>query len=129
MAANTWLDQVEDELRVRAIMMTMPHYGECMVCYVARMCHEFGCDTTLRWARHYRDLKAPRATGLERRLGAMGGYCDCEVLLNGYKLVPAFVPPEDLKPDEPRPMPTCRGVRGGSTQACELWQRQSWGRW
>ncbi|MDX6357453.1 MAG: hypothetical protein QOH37_507 [Nocardioidaceae bacterium] len=46
---------------------------ECLYCYVARMLDEHGRDCTLRWAGHYRDLRAPRATTLERRLGSMGG--------------------------------------------------------
>ncbi|WP_425464517.1 DUF2695 domain-containing protein [Nocardioides eburneiflavus] len=39
----------------------------------------FGCCTTLRFATRYRDLRAPRAVGLERRLGDRGGFCDCEI--------------------------------------------------
>jgi len=30
-----------------------------------------------------RDVTAPRATALEQRLGDLGGFCDCEIFLNG----------------------------------------------
>lgn len=74
----------------------------------------------LRWAIRYRDLAAPRATGLERRLAGMGGYCDCEVLMNAY--VPlASVAELGTAPPELGP---CRGVRGGSTRPCTLWTRR-----
>ena len=68
--------------------LTRPHARECLVCYVLRMLNEFGCDTTLRFARGYRDLRAPRATALETRLGNMGGFCDCEIFLNGMRRAP-----------------------------------------
>ena len=42
-----------------------------------------GCDTMLRWARRWRHLVRPRAAGLERRLEARGGFCDCEIFGNG----------------------------------------------
>ena len=75
-------------IRSMARRLTQPRTGECLVCYVARMLDEFGCDTTLRFARNYRDQVAPRATKLERRLGDMGGFCDCEIFLNGMRLAP-----------------------------------------
>jgi hypothetical protein len=84
------------------------------------MLRAFGCDTTLRWAREFRDQRAPTATALERRLGDLGGFCDCEIFLNGWQ-------PRDLVLDEngeevyPAVMPSCRGVRRGSTQPCSLW--------
>ena len=38
-------------IRSMARRLTQPRAGECLVCYVARMLDEFGCDTTLRFAR------------------------------------------------------------------------------
>ena len=112
---------------------------ECLVCYVHRMLMEFGCDCRLRFAAHYRDVRAPRATGLERRLGRMGGYCDCEMFFNSYDLRPQYWVADvagardefDEDGDEgrtwPKPLPSCRGVRAGSTQPCSLWWRlQRW---
>src|SRR6476659_373294 len=64
----------------------VPREGECVLCYVDRMLGQHGCDTTLRWARRWRELRVPRARGLERRLSARGGCCDCEVFLNGGSL-------------------------------------------
>jgi hypothetical protein len=110
-----------------------PRTGECLLCYVDRMISEFGCDCRLRFARHYRDTRAPRAIGLELRLDRMGAFCDCEVFLNGYE---AHRPgPErgfdwEGEPDwedetEPVPMAlSCGGVRAGSTQPCQRWRRQ-----
>jgi hypothetical protein len=130
------VNDTERELRILSSALTDPHEGECLLCYVHRML-EFGC-TGLRWAVRYRDLKAPRVTGLERRLGAMGGYCDCEIFLNGYE--PAqelWTPSREYDEDGvtyvddaewPEQLPACRGARAGSTRGCTLWVRQRrWG--
>ena len=97
---------------------------------------QLGC-TGLRWAKRYRDLRAPRATALERRLGQVGGFCDCEIFLNGYTLAPdqwVRTPGVvvdgilyETEPKHPDPMPDCLGVRAGSTRGCGLWvRRQRW---
>ena len=78
------ISETEDELRRAAADLTAVRPAECLLCYVHRML-ELGC-TGLRWAQRYRDLRAPRATALERRLGQRGGFCDCEIFLNGYTL-------------------------------------------
>ena len=105
--------------------LTQPRTGECLVCYVARMLDDFGCDTALRFARSYRDQTAPRATGLERRLGNLGGFCYCEILLNAMRLAPHLrtydVDGEEVAAEWP---PVCAGVRRGSTQACAHWVRR-----
>lgn len=114
-----------------------PRRGECLLCYVYRMFSQFDCDGTLRFARHYRDERAPLATGLERRLGQVGGYCDCEIFLNGYDLQDEYWVPEqppgevvwhpddeDLELTWPDPMVACAGVRAGSAQPCALWWRR-----
>ena len=115
-------DATRAEWALRDVLeeLTNPHEGECLFCYVYRML-EFGClPDRLTWTRRWRDLRAPRATGLERRLAARGGFCDCEIFLNGWQ-------PRDLTIDEngndayPAVMPACRGVRRGSTQPCRLW--------
>ncbi len=130
-----------------------PEPLECLICYVHRMLLEFGCDCRLRFAAHYRDVRAPRATSLERRLGRMGGFCDCEIFFNSFELRPRYWVPDlaaaldefeddredELEQDEkdefgeddedeqertwPKPLPACRGVRAGSTQPCALWWR------
>ena len=119
------IDQ-EAEAIVRALAAdaTEPHPGECLACYVARMLEDFGCDCTLRFTRHYRDLRAPRASGLERRLGSLGGFCDCEIFLNGLRLV--GLSREDDDGSGSPPLANCRGVRHGSTQPCTLWAPQRW---
>jgi hypothetical protein len=96
---------------------------------------EFGCADGLRWARHYRDLRAPRATALEQRLGAKSGFCDCKIFLNAYELAPEhWIRPAPYvedgvtyqdDPSYPAPMPPCQGVRKGSTRGCYLWLPQS----
>ena len=115
-------DAMDAEWALRDVLgeLTDPHEGECLFCYVYRML-EFGClPYRLAWARQWRDLRAPRATNLERRLGARGGFCDCEIFLNGWQ-------PRDLVLDGngdyayPATMPPCRGVRRGSTRPCPLW--------
>ena len=132
------VQEAERVLADASLALLGPEPRECLVCYVHRMLVEFGCDCRLRFAAHYRDVRAPRATGLERRLGRMGGYCDCEILFNGYELRPQYWVPEaaavrdELDEDEdddqeertwPKPLHACRGVRAGSTQPCVLWCR------
>src|ERR671933_603003 len=61
-------------------------------------------------ARRWRDLRAPRATSLERRLAARGGFCDCEIFLNGWSLRPdLLVADEGDEPAGPSPRPACTG--------------------
>ncbi len=56
------VQMLERELAVRAFQLTTPRQMECVFCYVDRMLDDFGCDNTLRWAVHWRELRAPRAT-------------------------------------------------------------------
>jgi len=126
--------EVESWLRSLAVDLTEPRPRECLLCFTARMLEEFGCDNQLRFARRFRDLRAPRAVGLERRLGERGGFCDCEIFLNGWAVHRRLWSPEveverdgfvevvDAEP--PDELPPCTGVRLGSTQACELWERR-----
>ena len=126
MAENTMVEELEAELRSMAEAATLPGGSECVACYVARMVDEFGCDTTLRWAQRFRDVRSPTATGLERRLGSMGGYCDCEIFLNGLEMA-RHVLVRDLHSDEleaPAELPDCAGVRRTSTRWCANWARR-----
>lgn len=117
--------QAELLVRDAAAQLTGPQPGECVICFVARMLDEFGCDTSLRFALRYRDLVAPLATGLERRLGAMGGYCDCEIFLNGVRLGDHLLEHDEFdEPVAPDPVPRCGGVRRGSTRSCANWVRR-----
>jgi hypothetical protein len=93
------------------------------------MLQAFGCDTRLRWARRWRDARLPRATGLERRLEARGGFCDCEIFWNGWTLRPDLQVVDvagDL--DWPETLPACAGVDRRSSQPCRLWEpwRRPW---
>ena len=137
MDTESLVTETERELRILSTALTDPRDGECLLCYVHRML-EYGC-TGLRWAVRYRDLRAPRATALGRRLGEKGGYCDCEIFLNGYE--PAhelWIPSREYVEDGvtyvddlewPKQLPACRGVRAGSTQGCTVWGRQRRGGW
>jgi Protein of unknown function (DUF2695) len=110
------------ELRTLPSALATPLPEECLACYVWRMLDEFGCNATLRWARRWRDARAPRATALERRLARSGGCCDCELFLNVWVETTA-------SGSEPDPsghiygssVGPCRGVRRGSSQPCGLW--------
>jgi hypothetical protein len=99
----------------------VPDGGECVVCFIERMVTTYGCSNQLTFARLWRSRAAPRATALERRLGAKGGYCDCEVLMNAYVRRDDFA--RELARQEPsgREPPPCRGVGRGSAQPCSLW--------
>ncbi|GAB7007355.1 hypothetical protein JCM18899A_48300 [Nocardioides sp. AN3] len=104
-----------------------PRVDECLVCFVLRRLESVGCDNTLRWARVYRDVAAPGDRGLERRLAARGGYCDCEVLSNVFVLA-ASDADDDPDDDWLRLLPDCGGVRPGSTVPCRHWAAASYGR-
>lgn len=121
--------EIEQHLQLLSVEWTAPRERECLLCYVYRML-EFGCNG-LTFAQRFRDLRAPRATGLERRLGASGGFCDCEIFMNAVAPHPSIlVPPPEPDPDGrvlddeftwPDPFPACRGVRAGSTRNCTWW--------
>jgi len=123
--------EAEELLRRRATELTEPADDECLLCFVVRMLDEFGCDTTLRFATRYRDLRAPRATALEARLGRMGGFCDCEIFLNGMILADRFLEYDETgERMAPQQLPACGGVRRGSTKGCANWVRQRrYGAW
>jgi len=123
---RTVADEAERYLQILADPRSEPGAHECLACFVARMIEDFGCDTTLRWAQRFRDVRSPTATGLERRLGEVGGFCDCEILLNGYRMARALMV-RDLMTDEllpPDELPDCAGVRRTSTRPCGNWQRR-----
>ncbi|HEX3930917.1 MAG TPA: DUF2695 domain-containing protein [Nocardioides sp.] len=113
-------------LEITAERLTRVREGECLFCYVARMLEEHGCDTSLRFTRLYRERRAPRATSLERRLGAMGGFCDCEILLNAMSVARSEKSYDEGSEEWllPEPRAACRGVRRGSTQSCGIWERR-----
>ena len=126
MSENAVVDEVEEFLRGRSRELTTPRPGECLACFVARMLRSFGCDTTLRWAQEFRDQRAPKATALERRLEDMGGFCDCEIFLNGISMVDRLLAtnPATGEPERwPQQLPSCEGVRLGSTRWCGVWER------
>jgi hypothetical protein len=127
------IDQPEVEPAVLSELSTAPGEGECLFCFVYRMTEHPGCDGTLRWAQRWRDLRAPRVKALERQLAAAGGYCDCEIFMNGWTASSTITAtdPEDEDEDEhwPDPMPHCKGVPARSTQSCSLWSPRRRGAW
>ena len=128
----TTVAALEQELQSLASDLTEPREGECVLCYVNRML-EFGCFGH-RWTSRYRELRAPRATALERRMGDRGGYCDCEIFMNAYELdrrllLRREISECDYEWEYPDPMPGCHGVRAGSSQPCTLWDRRYRRRW
>jgi hypothetical protein len=88
------------------------------MCFVLRRIESAGCDNTLRWAVTYRDAVVPVDRGLERRLQARGGFCDCEILANVFVPSAADADADDEWPDD---RPECAGVRHGSTVPCRHW--------
>jgi hypothetical protein len=120
---------IERELRHLSAQITQPRAGECLHCYVYRVL-EFGC-AGLRWAKRYRDLKAPRATALDRRLMSKGAGWDCEIFMNGWSLRREYkvYDPEGEEYLYPEQLPECKGVRAGSVQPCGLWIVQSYRDW
>ena len=123
--------EAEEHLRELSELWLAPHERECLACYLDRTVTAFGCQGGLRFAQRYRDLRAPRAIALERRLEGSGGFCDCEVLMNAVQ--PAWhlwTRGSELEadgweesdgPQPPVVMPACTGVRRGSTQPSRNW--------
>ncbi|MQA32758.1 DUF2695 domain-containing protein [Modestobacter roseus] len=123
------LRAAEAHVAALADELTRPRAGECLLCYTARMLEEGGCDGTLRWVRRWRDVRLPRATALERRLGGRGAYCDCEVFLNGWTVGDHLAQPgPDGEPEWPDTRPGCVGVSARSSQPCANWvpHRRGW---
>ena len=121
------VEELEVELVALSEQLTTPNPGERVFCYVHRMLSSHGRDGALRWAARWRDLRAPRATALECNLGAHGGYCDCEIFMNGWTASPTITT-WDFDADEevwPNPMPMCRGASPRSAQPCSLWAPMS----
>lgn len=112
----------EADLAALSDAATRPRPQECLFCFVDRMLTAFGCDKTLRWVRRWRELRLPRASGLERRLESRGGFCDCEVFLNGWTVrADLLVPDEHGEGDWPAQRPPCAGVSARSSQPCSTW--------
>lgn len=116
--------EAESALRTSAETLTNPLEGECLLCFVVRMTDTLGCDNTLRWALRYRDLRAPHDRRLEQRLEELGGFCDCEIVVNGYALATELMvsdpDADDLSvPDE---QPACLGVVPATTEPCGVWR-------
>lgn len=129
---DTPLTEAEEILRELSAQLTEPVGSECLLCFVYRML-EHGCRG-LRWARRYRDLRAPQASALVRRLRQVGAGCDCEIFWNGYvlhdeHLVRTITLDQDGDThrgdlEYPEVMPPCQGARAGSTRPCALWLRR-----
>jgi hypothetical protein len=102
--------EVEAEVAWLSRRLTEPHERECLRCFLLRMINEFGCDGTHRWAGHWQEERAPRATKLLRRLAQLGGCCDCEVLLNVF---PDY-------PETGAPLPCAGQPQPGSAMPCDL---------
>jgi hypothetical protein len=113
MTDDNFAAAVEAELVELSGLLTEPRERECLRCYLLRMINEFGCDGRHRWTTRWRDLRAPGAAGLVRRLQRLGGVCcDCEVLLNVF---PGYPDADELLP--------CAGQRQpGSLAPCDLRQ-------
>jgi hypothetical protein len=99
-----------------------PQEGECLVCFVARMLDDHGCDATLLWSDRFREARSPTATGLEKRYAVP---CDCHVVAS-HRLVRTLML-RDVHTDElemPPRLPTCAGVRRTNTRPCANWERR-----
>jgi len=101
---------VEAELVALSGLLTEPAEQECLRCFLLRMINEFGCDGRHRWTVRWRDVRAPKAGALVRKLSELGGCCDCEVLLNVF---PHYPQGNGLLPCAGQPRP-------GSAVPCDL---------
>ncbi|PRA00342.1 hypothetical protein CQ017_04740 [Arthrobacter sp. MYb224] len=97
--------------------LPLPVEHECLACYLYRVAEDVPCEGSLRMLKYYRDHAAPRATALERKIKLLGGYCDCEVLMNALR--PATT--EAVRAMDHGADLVCKGVRRGCIQPCEQW--------
>src|SRR5665647_3935533 len=105
------VEELEGELITLSESLTSPRGSECLFCYTYRMLNSLGCNGKLRWAARWRDLRAPRAAALERRLGDRGGYCDCEIFMNGWT-ASSTITTYDFETDEEVGQTRCQPVQG-----------------
>ncbi|WP_431710392.1 DUF2695 domain-containing protein [Glutamicibacter uratoxydans] len=105
--------------------LPLPVDHECLICYLYRMGGQFPCEQSLRFVKHYRDTRVPRATALERKVQMLGGYCDCEVLMNAVR--PASL--EAARLLDAGDDILCHGVRRGSIQPCDQWMMRRGVQW
>jgi hypothetical protein len=127
------ITEAEDFVRRQSDAFLRPRTDECLCGYVLRMLDEFACNGSRRHSMRYRDIMAPRATGLAQRLRNMGACCcDCEMFLNAFvpntramhaALERAYTRPRSTT--TPVILPPCLGVRRGSTQPCRNWLPRS----
>ena len=125
------VEEAQGDRAMLSQLVTALGEDECLFCYVYRMAADPGCDGTLHWAQRWRDLRAPRNKALERHLGDHGGYCDCEIFMNGWTASPTITRTDPETEDEiwPDPMPSCTGVPPRSIQSCSLWLPRRPGAW
>lgn len=117
--------ELEDALKM--VKRLLPPRYECLACYLNRML-EHGCSG-LKWCTTYRDMRAPRATAMERRFPELGGYCDCEVMANIFRTNDELWPRlADGKLDDTY-VPPCHKVRLGTIKPCELWSMRTGVQW
>lgn len=135
MDTTSSLQTAEQTLTDVATEVLEPRAGECLLCYLYRNVNEFGCNGTHRFTLEYRNRVAPRATALIRRIKDMGACCcECELFMNAYQPHGSLWQPggwvtDDngehawLEAEMPANLPSCPGVRRGSTQPCAHWVR------
>lgn len=115
-------DEVEHYLQ--ALHTVEPQERECLVCFLLRVLDDFGCDSSFTWARRFRDLRSPTATGLEKRFGTQLVLCDCLIVHKAHRPVRELLV-RDVHTDElewPERMPPCSGVRRTNTRSCANWE-------
>ena len=77
---------------------------------------EWWCDHTLRFTKEFAEMHDLCFEDLSRILGEMGGYCDCEVLLNSQFLIP----PEDVIGAETFKTPVGIAIEKGLYAHCRV---------
>lgn len=117
--------ELEDALKV--VKRLLPARYECLACYLNRML-EHGCNG-LKWCTTYRDLRAPRATAMERKFPELGGYCDCEVMANVFRINDELWPHATDENADDTPVPQCHAVRLGTIKPCVLWRMRTGVQW
>ena len=80
---TTVADRAEQYLKQLDARGEGPHASECLRCYVDRMVAKHGCDNSTRFTAQWLEAVAmPGRRKLLRWFESIGGYCDCEVVMN-----------------------------------------------
>lgn len=118
-------EEMDQQFKELTSGLMMPRANECLVCFLMRA-QEFLLADSFAMVARFRDCNAPRATNTESRLMNLGAFDDRTVLQRAVMVnADMWAPHCCSRCGLPYSVPSCLGVRRGSTQPCRLWRWQA----